>query len=95
MGLDNLVVAGTATASTFWSPEEGTIEHDAGSGYEELLDEVKNRLEEEVGRIEGASLEPKKASVAVHYRLASEEDRRRDKAGRWIKSSPTTRTTSR
>jgi trehalose 6-phosphate phosphatase len=73
MGLDNLIVAGSH-GFDIWSPDEGTIEHDAGSGYEELLEEVKAWLSEEVGSIEGASVEPKKASVAVHYRLVSEED---------------------
>lgn len=74
MGLDNLIVAGSH-GFDIWSPDEGTIEHDAGSGYEELLEETKARLREEVGSIEGASVEPKKASVAVHYRLVSEEER--------------------
>lgn len=74
MGLGNLVVAGSH-GFDIWSPEEGTIEHDAGSGYEELLEDVKARVQEEVGEIEGASVEPKKASVAVHYRLASEGGR--------------------
>ncbi len=72
MGLDNLIVAGSH-GFDIWSPEEGTIEHDAGSGYEELLDEAKVRLKEEVSTIEGSSVEPKKASVAVHYRLVSED----------------------
>ena len=80
MGLDNLVVAGSH-GFDIWSPEEGTIEHDAGSGYEELLEEVKARIQEKVGSIEGASVEPKKASVAVHYRLSSEEGRREIKEG--------------
>ena len=74
MGLDNLIVAGSH-GFDIWSPEEGTIEHDAASGYEELLDEIKSRLREEVEGIEGASVEPKKASVAVHYRLVSEKER--------------------
>ncbi len=74
MGLDNLVVAGSH-GFDIWSPEEGTIEHDAGSGFEDLLDEVKTRVGEEVEDTEGASVEPKKASVAVHYRLVSEEER--------------------
>lgn len=78
MGLDNLIVAGSH-GFDIWSPEEGTIEHDAGSGYEELLEKVKARLGEEVGPVEGASVEPKKASVAVHYRLATEEDRQKVK----------------
>lgn len=74
MGLDNLVVAGSH-GFDIWSPEEGTIEHDAGSGYEELLEKVKARVQKEVGGIEGVSVEPKKASVAVHYRRVSEKGR--------------------
>lgn len=74
MGLDNLVVAGSH-GFDIWSPDEGTIEHDAGSGFEDLLERVTARLSEEVAGVEGSSVEPKKASVAVHYRLASEEGR--------------------
>ena len=81
MGLDNLIVAGSH-GFDIWSPDEGTIEHDAGSGYDELLEDVKARVQEEVGSIEGSSVEPKKASVAVHYRLASEEEAAGDKAER-------------
>ena len=80
MGLDNLVVAGSH-GFDIWSPEEGTIEHDAGSGYEDLLEEVKARVQDEIGSIEGALVESKKASVAVHYRLASEEGRDEIKQG--------------
>jgi trehalose 6-phosphate phosphatase len=79
MGLDNLTVAGSH-GFDIWTPDEGTIEHDAGSGFEELIQEVKARLEEETKDIEGASVEPKKASVAVHYRLVSEEERQEIKA---------------
>lgn len=78
MGLDNLIVAGSH-GFDIWTPDEGTIEHDAGSGFEELIEEVKARLEKETRDIEGASVEPKKASVAVHYRLVSEEERQRIK----------------
>jgi trehalose 6-phosphate phosphatase len=74
MGLDNLVVAGSH-GFDIWSPDEGTVEHDAGSGFEELLEEVKEKLREETAPIEGSSVEPKKASVAVHYRLVAEDER--------------------
>lgn len=73
MGLDDLIVAGSH-GFDIWSPDEGNIEHDAGAGNEDLLEEVKARLEDETETFEGVSVEPKKASVAVHCRLASKED---------------------
>ena len=74
MGLDDLIVAGSH-GFDIWSPDEGEIQHDAGEGTEELLDEAKARLQEELDPFDGAAVEPKKASVAVHYRLVSEENR--------------------
>lgn len=74
MGLDNLVVAGSH-GFDIWSPDEGTIEHDAGGGFEELLEEVETRLQGESESIAGSSVEPKKASVAIHYRLVAEDER--------------------
>ncbi|MBA2513478.1 MAG: trehalose-phosphatase [Solirubrobacterales bacterium] len=72
MGIDDLVVAGSH-GFDIWSPEQGQIEHDAGSGFEDLLDAIKARLKDEVEPIDGAAVEPKKASVAVHYRLVAED----------------------
>lgn len=74
MGLNNLIVAGSH-GFDIWSPDEGTIQHDAGAGSEELLKEVENRLRDETEPFEGTSIEPKKASVAVHYRLVSEANK--------------------
>lgn len=68
MGIDNLVVAGSH-GFDIWDPAEGTIQHEAATGFEPLLDEVARRLRAEVGSIAGAVVEPKKTSVAVHYRL--------------------------
>ena len=76
MGVDDLVVAGSH-GFDIWSPEEGTLEHEAGAGFEDLLQRVTNRIRGEAGAIEGALIEPKKASVAVHYRLVSESERPR------------------
>src|SRR5680860_1704241 len=56
------------------------LEHEGGAGFEDLLQEVTNRIRGEAGAIEGALIEPKKASVAVHYRLVSESQRPRIKA---------------
>ena len=74
MGIHNLVVAGSH-GFDIWSPERGTIEHEAASGFEDLLARVTSRLQEELGPIEGAVVEPKRASVAAHYRLVAPAQR--------------------
>ena len=79
MGLDNLIVAGSH-GFDIWSPDDGKIEIEGGEDFESLIEDVKTRVDGELGDVEGASVEPKKASVAVHYRLASEEGRRKIKA---------------
>jgi trehalose 6-phosphate phosphatase len=75
MGVRDLVVAGSH-GFDIWSPVEGTIEHEAASGFEDLLERVTARLQEELGSIDGAVVEPKRASVAAHYRLVAEPQRR-------------------
>lgn len=80
MGLDNLIVAGSH-GFDIWSPDAGTIEHEAGDGtFQDLLEQVKARLHDVMDPIEGALVEPKKASVAAHYRLVSEGERQKIKA---------------
>ncbi len=74
MGLDDLIVAGSH-GFDIWSPLGGAIEREEGAEFGGLLDEVKERLRAETSSIEGALVEPKKISVAVHYRLVSEEER--------------------
>ena len=78
MGLDNLIVAGSH-GFDIWTPEEGTIQLEVGTGSGELLAEVCARLENDAALIQGALVEPKKTSVAVHYRLVSEGERPRVK----------------
>ena len=74
MGVDDLIVAGSH-GFDIWSPDEGTIQHEADEGTEGLRDEVKARLREEIEPIEDSLVEPKSVSMAVHYRLVSEEER--------------------
>lgn len=76
MGVDDLVVAGSH-GFDIWHPERGTLEHEAASGFEELVAETTQRLTEEVGSLPGVLVEVKRASVAVHYRLADADDTRR------------------
>jgi trehalose 6-phosphate phosphatase len=79
MGVDDLVVAGSH-GFDIWSPDAGTLEHEASGGFEPILERVTNRVRDEAGAIDGALIEPKKASVAVHYRLVSDSERPRIKA---------------
>ncbi len=72
MGVDNLVVAGSH-GFDIWTPQEGTISHDAATGFEDLISEVGDRLHAGVASIPGAVVEPKRASIAVHYRLTDPE----------------------
>jgi trehalose-phosphatase len=74
MGVDDLIVAGSH-GFDIWSPKGGEIERDEGEGFASLLHKVEARLREELGGIEGALIEPKKSSVAAHYRLVSQDER--------------------
>jgi trehalose 6-phosphate phosphatase len=74
MGVDDLIVAGSH-GFDIWSPTEGTLEHETGGDFEALIDRVTERVREETERIQGSLVEPKKASVALHYRLVADADR--------------------
>jgi trehalose 6-phosphate phosphatase len=76
MGIDDLIVAGSH-GFDIWSPAGGAIQREEGEGFGGLLEGVEARLGEELGAIEGALVEPKKSSVAAHYRLVSEDERPR------------------
>jgi trehalose 6-phosphate phosphatase len=76
MGMDDLVVAGSH-GFDIWSPGEGTIPHDAAAGFDDLVTEVTGWLRAGVGAVPGVDIEPKRASVAVHYRLVAAEHRER------------------
>src|SRR5215208_1765951 len=78
MGVDDLIVAGSH-GFDIWSPTGGEIQREEGEEFGELLEGVEARLHREMGPIEGALIEPKKSSVAAHYRLVSEEERPRVK----------------
>src|SRR2546429_6394397 len=78
MGLDNLVVAGDH-GFDIWSPTGGSIQREEGASFEGLLREVEAKLRAELANIPGALVEPKKSSLAVHFRLVPEEQRSRVK----------------
>jgi trehalose 6-phosphate phosphatase len=72
MGIDDLVVAGSH-GFDIWSPDEGTIAHDAGSGFEDAIADATDRLRADLGSIPGVEIESKRVSVAVHYRHVDPE----------------------
>jgi len=74
MGVDDLIVAGSH-GFDIWSPVGGEIQREEGEGFGGLLEGVEARLREELGEIDGALVEPKKSSVAAHYRLVPEDQR--------------------
>lgn len=76
MGVDDLIVAGSH-GFDIWTPQQGSITDDRVSGYLDLITKVTDRLRGEVGSIPGARIEPKRASVAVHYRQVAPQDRDR------------------
>jgi trehalose 6-phosphate phosphatase len=76
MGVADLVVAGSH-GFDIWHPERGTLSHEAASDFVDLVDSVTEALRAELDQVPGAFVEPKRASVAVHYRLADADGRRR------------------
>src|SRR5258707_7903459 len=78
MGLDNLIVAGD-DGFDIWSPTAGSIQREEGASFEDLLQEVEAQLRAELATLPGTLLEPKKFSVAVHFRLVAEAQQTRVK----------------
>ena len=78
MGLDNLIVAGSH-GFDIWSPQGGDLQKDMGADFQGLLANVKDQLHAVMDAIDGAQVEPKKASVAAHYRRVAEGERHKVK----------------
>jgi len=76
MGINDLVVAGSH-GFDIWTPQRASISDDTIAGVQDLIAKVTDRLCADVGSIPGVQVEPKRASVAVHYRLVAPEDRSR------------------
>src|SRR2546423_2914335 len=78
MGLDSLIVAGDH-GFDIWSPTGVSIQREEGASFEGLLREVEAKLHAALANMPGALVEPKKSSVAAHFRLVAEEQRPRVK----------------
>jgi trehalose 6-phosphate phosphatase len=78
MGVDSLIVAGSH-GFDIWSPDGRAIQREMGAEFGGLLEEANARLHAVMDPIDGALVEPKKASVAAHYRLVADAERHKVK----------------
>lgn len=76
MGVDDLVVAGSH-GFDIWSPTAGQIAHDVLDDFTGLITEITDLLRTRLAELDGVTIEPKRASVAVHYRQAAPDTRER------------------
>jgi trehalose 6-phosphate phosphatase len=67
VGIEALIYAGSH-GFEIAGPAGMHLEHEVGSGFLPLLDEVRNEVEPLLAAVPGARIERKKFSVAVHYR---------------------------
>lgn len=74
VGIDSLIFAGSH-GFDIASPGGRAIQKEQGGEFAGLLAEIIERLHRELDPIEGSLIEPKKASVAAHYRLVAEAER--------------------
>jgi len=79
VGVDGLVFAGSH-GFDIASPDGKAIQHEIGADFGDLIEQVKARAATELAAVEGSLVEPKRSSVAVHYRLVKDEDVARVKA---------------
>lgn len=78
MGLENLIVAGDH-GFDIWSPTGGPIQREEGTSFKSQLRDVEAKLQTELANIPGILIEPKKSSVAIHFRLVPGEQQPRVK----------------
>ena len=75
-GLEDLVVAGSH-GFDIHDPAVGTIHHDASEGFEDLVAAVTREVTDAADAVEGTLVEPKHASVALHYRAVAPAEHER------------------
>jgi len=79
VGLDELAFAGSHGFDIV-GPGGAQVDHRVAEWVEPVMAEVARRLKPTVSEIDGALLEPKRYSVAVHFRLVSEAELQRVEA---------------
>ena len=79
VGVAGLVFAGSH-GFDIASPDGGSIQNEIGADFGDLIRKVTARAQEQLASIEGSLVEPKRSSVALHYRLVAEGEVPRVKA---------------
>jgi trehalose 6-phosphate phosphatase len=79
VGLDDLVYAGSH-GFDIGTPSGRSIKYEVCAAYGDVLQQVEKRLDAELGGIDGVLIEPKKCSIAVHYRLVGAKQAQRVRA---------------
>ena len=80
VGIDNLVYVGSH-GFDIRVPGGEDIRNEVGGDFTPVLDSVEKRLHDALDPISGALVERKKFSIAAHYRLVSDNDYPRFRAG--------------
>ncbi len=75
VSLENLFFAGSH-GFDIAGPGGKSIQHEMGGDWADLLSQVRTRLAKDLERIKGLLIEPKKMSIAVHYRLVTDDQAR-------------------
>jgi alpha,alpha-trehalase len=72
VGLDRLVYAGSH-GFDIGGPDGLAVQHDEGIGFVDLIAQLADDVEGRIGDVDGALVEHKRYSVAVHYRLVADD----------------------
>jgi trehalose 6-phosphate phosphatase len=73
VGVEGLVFAGSH-GFDIASPDGRSIQNEVGADFGDLIREVTARAMKELASVEGSLVEPKRSSVALHYRLVAEDE---------------------
>ena len=73
VGVSGLVIAGSH-GFDIASPDGRSIQNEIGAEFGDVIRDVTQRVQSELEGVSGSLVEPKRSSVAVHYRLVAEDE---------------------
>ncbi|MBT8241009.1 MAG: trehalose-phosphatase [Acidimicrobiia bacterium] len=72
VGIDELVYAGSH-GFDIGGPDGLAVQYDEGGNFLPVMVDLAEQVQRRIGDVEGALVEPKKYSIAVHYRLVADD----------------------